>query len=151
MKPKVVVETGIASGIGSCVVTQALMKNQSEGFEGHYYGMEINPKQGTFFKEPFTHYGETVFGEVFESLKKSETIDLLITDIANNYDFELKQYLCVREHDKLSKDAIIISNNGHGNTALQAFANETGRKFLFFMEELVNHWRKTNSVGVAFN
>ena len=54
MKPEVVFETGVATGLDSCVVTQALVKNQSEGYDGHYCGMEIDSKQGNFFKEPFT-------------------------------------------------------------------------------------------------
>jgi hypothetical protein len=76
----VIVETGTASGMGYCVLTRALMKNKTEGFEGCYYGMEIDPNQGDFFQEPFNKHGEIVLGDVFESLKKSKKIDLLITD-----------------------------------------------------------------------
>ena len=49
LKPKVVVETGVAAGIGACVLTAALMKNAQEGQAGFYYGMEIDPQQGIFF------------------------------------------------------------------------------------------------------
>ena len=36
LKPKVIVETGVDKGLGSCVLTAALKRNNEEGYEGKY-------------------------------------------------------------------------------------------------------------------
>jgi hypothetical protein len=46
LKPKVVVETGVDKGLGACVLTAALIRNREEGYEGRYYGTDINPAAG---------------------------------------------------------------------------------------------------------
>src|ERR1700730_17107247 len=38
LKPKVIVETGVDYGLGSCVMCAALLRNASEGHHGRYYG-----------------------------------------------------------------------------------------------------------------
>ena len=45
-KPAIVVETGVDKGLGSCLLTSALMKNSEEGYPGYYYGTDINLKAG---------------------------------------------------------------------------------------------------------
>ena len=35
LKPRVVVETGVDTGLGSCVLAAALLRNRAEGYEGH--------------------------------------------------------------------------------------------------------------------
>ena len=69
LKPKVVIETGVATGIGACVVSAALMKNTEEGCGGHYYGAEIDRSQCVLFKEPYTKFGTILWGDSLDSLK----------------------------------------------------------------------------------
>lgn len=46
IKPKVIVETGVDKGLGSVVLCSALLRNRAEGYPGHYYGTDFNPKAG---------------------------------------------------------------------------------------------------------
>ena len=57
LKPKVVVETGVEKGLGSCVLTSALEKNAQEGFIGFYYGTDINPAAGFLLGEKYLKIG----------------------------------------------------------------------------------------------
>lgn len=49
-KPRVVVETGVDKGLGTCVLATALMRNQAEGFEGRLYATDIDHRAGYLFK-----------------------------------------------------------------------------------------------------
>ena len=69
-KPKVVVETGVDKGLGSCVIAAALLRNKAEGFDGTYYGTDINPGAGFLYKTPYAQMGKNLYGDTIESLKK---------------------------------------------------------------------------------
>src|SRR5262249_10277802 len=63
LKPRVVVETGIDKGLGSLVLTLALMRNSQEGYPGYYYGTDIDPGAGYLFTAPYTQYGSILRGD----------------------------------------------------------------------------------------
>ena len=71
-KPKIVVETGIDKGLGSVLLCSALLKNKEDGFEGRYYGTDINPKAGYLLSGKYLKVGEILFGDSITSLKKLE-------------------------------------------------------------------------------
>ena len=148
-KPKVVVETGVDKGLGSCLITTALMRNKEEGFPGYYYGTDINPEAGFLFNKPYAKYGEILYGDSIESLKKfNKKIDLFISDSLHTYEYERKEYETVK--DKLKTSSVVIADNAHNNKALLEFAKKIGRKFLFFKEQPKNHWYPGGGMGVAF-
>ncbi|MEA3393332.1 MAG: hypothetical protein U9R55_01740, partial [Pseudomonadota bacterium] len=68
MKPKIVVETGVDHGVGSCVLASALLRNRDEGFEGRYYGTEIRREGGGLFRGKYAEVGEILYGDSIESL-----------------------------------------------------------------------------------
>lgn len=149
MKPKVVVETGIDKGLGSCVLTSALTKNRAEGFEGYYYGTDINPDAGFLLKPPYSDYGKILYGDSINSLKKLDAcIDLFINDSDHSSEYEYNEYLTIKE--KLFDKFLIISDNAHCTDKLYNFANENGFKYLFFKEEPLNHWYPGAGIGAAF-
>ena len=149
MKPKIVVETGIDKGLGSCVLTSALMKNKAEGFEGYYYGTDINPDAGFLLKPLYSDYGKILYGDSINSLKKlNARIDLFINDSDHSSQYEYNEYLTIKE--KLSDNFLIISDNAHCTDKLYNFANENGFKYLFFKEEPLNHWYPGAGIGAAF-
>ena len=43
------IETDLEHGVGSCVITSALMRNTSDWFPGYYYGTDINLEAGKLF------------------------------------------------------------------------------------------------------
>lgn len=150
IKPKLVIETGVDKGLGSCVIGAALLRNKSEGFEGTYYGTDINPNAGFLFKSPYDQVGKILYGDSIESLKKmNETIDVFINDSDHSENYEADEYETIK--NQLSASAYIIADNAHCNTKLHEFALKTNRKFLFFQEVLKDHWYSGASIAVAFS
>jgi predicted O-methyltransferase YrrM len=148
-KPKLVIETGVDKGLGSCVITAALMKNTEEGCPGYMYGTDINPKAGYLLQTPYNQYGRILYGDSIETLKGlSGPIDLFINDSDHSATYEMNEYKIVA--DKLADNAIIIGDNAHCGDELFKFAQMTHRNFLFFQEKPKNHWYFGAGIGVAF-
>lgn len=148
-KPKIVVETGIDKGLGSCVITAALQKNEAEGAPGYYFGTDINPRAGYLLQEPYNQYGRILYGDSIESLQDlNSPIDLFINDSDHSAEYEGCEYDVIDA--KLTEDALILGDNAHCTDELHKFAYRTGRKFLFFKEEPDNHWYPGAGIGVAF-
>lgn len=149
LKPRVVVETGIDKGLGACVIAAALKKNSEEGTEGRYYGTDINPKAGYFFTDPYSKYGEILYGDSIESLEKlDENIDLLINDSDHSAEYEMREYESVK--NKLNPGAIIVGDNAHCSESLYVFSTINSRRFLYFQEKPVEHWYPGGGMGLSF-
>jgi hypothetical protein len=50
----------------------------------------------------------------------------------------------------LRADAIVLSDNAHDSAALSHWAEATGRHYLFFKEQPINHWWPGDGIGVAW-
>jgi predicted O-methyltransferase YrrM len=149
LKPKVVVETGVHSGIGSCVLTAALLKNKTEGYEGTYYGTDIDPNAGFLLQAPYNQMGKILYGDSIESLTKLDAqVDLFINDSDHSAEYEYREYETILS--KLSEKAVILGDNSHGTDKLFLFARKYGWQFLFFREQPLNHWYVGAGIGCAF-
>lgn len=150
-KPKVVVETGVEKGLGSCVIVSALMKNLGEGYPGCLLATDIDPKAGLLVKpRPYSDFVKVLYGDSIESLKQlRDEIDIFIHDSDHRREYEWGEYTVVGK--LLSKNSFIISDNAHCSDALWAFAKETGRSFLSFQERPSHHWYPGVVLGVAFS
>lgn len=149
LKPRVVVETGVDHGVGSCVIASALLRNAEEGHPGHYFGTEIRPEGGQLFKGRYQEVGKILYGDSIESLKAfHEPIDIFINDSDHSADYEYNEYLVIEK--KLSPDGLILGDNSHVTDRLSRFSRETGRKFLFFAERPEDHWYPGAGIGVSF-
>jgi len=149
-KPRVVVETGVDKGLGSCVIAAALQKNDEDGYPGFLYGTDINLNAGYLLESPYDKYGEILYGDSIMSLERlDENIDLFINDSDHSVDYEMREYLTISE--KLSDSALIVGDNSHFSDKLLNFANETGRRFLFFQEQPIAHWYPGGGIGIAFS
>lgn len=149
-KPKVLIETGVDKGLGSCILTSALRKNTEEGFPGYYYGTELDTRLGYLLKDDYSKYGEILYGDSVESLKKFEKkIDFFINDSDHSAEYEALEYQTIK--DKLAENALILGDNAHVTDKLANFALETERDFVFFKEEPLNHWYPGAGIGVALN
>ena len=149
-KPRIVVETGVDKGFGSCVIAAALMKNAQEGYKGYMYGTDINPKAGHLFSPPYSKYGKILYGDSVESLKTlSEQIDFFINDSDHSAAYEMTEYETIKEN--LTEGALILSDNAHCTSALYDFAMKTNRYFLFFQEKPKSHWYPGGGIGIAFS
>jgi predicted O-methyltransferase YrrM len=148
-KPKVVVETGIDKGLGSCVITAALMRNAQEGYPGFMYGTDINPRAGYLLQAPYSQYGRILYGDSIESLKQlSEQIDVFINDSDHSPAYEMEEYETIQ--DKLTVKAIILGDNAHCTDSLFKFAQISKRNFLFYQEKPKEHWYPGDGIGAAF-
>ncbi|MDD4220864.1 MAG: class I SAM-dependent methyltransferase, partial [Candidatus ainarchaeum sp.] len=148
IKPKIIVETGVDKGLGSCILTSALMKNKSEGYPGYYYGTDINPKAGFLLTKKYSKYGELLFGDSIESLKKlNKKIDLFINDSDHSAEYEYNEYLVIKS--KLSKKGIILGDNCEATDKLIKFSLENKRCFLYFQENPNNFFK--NGAGIGFS
>src|SRR5438477_1175560 len=69
IKPRIVIESGVDKGLGSCVLAAALKRNTQEGHAGHYYGLDINPKAGYLLSGDYAPYGSMLYGDAVESIR----------------------------------------------------------------------------------
>jgi predicted O-methyltransferase YrrM len=149
LKPKIVIETGIDKGMGSVLLCSALLRNKAEGFEGRYYGTDINPKAGLLLTGKYSSVGEVLYGDSITSLKKfTQPIDLFINDSDHSADYEYQEYQVVEP--LLSDDAVILGDNSHATDRLARFSLECNRQFLFFKETPLKHWYPGAGIGISF-
>jgi predicted O-methyltransferase YrrM len=150
LKPKLVVETGVDKGLGSVLLSSALLRNKADGFEGRYLGTDINPEAGFLLSGKWAEVGKILYGDSIESLRGiSQPIDLFINDSDHSADYELREYRTVQE--KLARDAVVLGDNSHSSRSLCTFARESGKNFLFFAEEPLKHWYPGAGIGICFN
>lgn len=148
VKPALVIETGVAHGVGSCVIASALLRNRAEGYEGTYLGTEIDPTAGKLFVEPYSNVGSIRFGDSIETLRSlSHGIDVFINDSDHSEEYEATEYEVVRP--LLSPNSLILGDNSHVTTALREFSRVAGRPYLFFKEEPADHWYPGAGIGIS--
>lgn len=149
LKPKIIVETGVDKGLGSCVLTAALVRNEQEGCAGYYFGTDINPRAGYLFSGRYKDFGEILYGDSIKSLEKiNKTIDLFINDSDHSADYEEKEYQTIL--GKLGPQSILLGDNAHVTDKLLNFAQLTNRQFVFFQEKPLNHWYPGAGIGIAY-
>lgn len=149
LKPKVIVETGVDKGLGSCVLTAALKRNKEEGFIGKYLGTDIDPKAGYLLSGKYSVLGQILYGDSIQSLKQiNDPIDLFINDSDHSSKYEAEEYEIIS--DKLTKQAIILGDNSHCTDELLKFSLKTNRHFVFFQERPSNHWYPGAGIGISF-
>lgn len=149
VKPEIIVETGADKGLGSCVLTAALRRNEAEGYPGYYYGTDINPKAGYFLQGEYARFGEILYGDSIESLETlTDFIDVFINDSDHSAEYEAREYDVIQH--KLRETAIVIGDNAHVTDKLLKFSEQTNRRFLFFREQPRKHWYPGGGIGVAF-
>lgn len=148
-RPRVVVETGVDKGLGSCVLAAALRRNAAEGFPGRLIGIDINPRAGYLLQPPYDQFGKLVCGDSLATLRAlTEEVDLFIHDSDHTPEFESQEYEAVTP--RLSARALVVSDNADHTDRLLAWTRQTGRQFLFFGEKPQGHWWPGEGIGVAF-
>jgi hypothetical protein len=150
MKPTLVIETGVDKGLGSVVLCAALLRNRAEGAPGRYLGTDIRPEAGALLTAPYADVGRIAYGDSIATLQTiAEPIDLFINDSDHSGDYEAREYDTIRE--RLSTRAVVLGDNAHVTDKLAAFAEATGRRFVFFKEQPADHFYPGAGIGIAFN
>ena len=149
LKPKIVVETGVHHGVGSCVITSALIKNAEDGFIGQYFGTDIDKNAGKLLVQPYSKFGKILYGDSINSLKQlNESVDIFINDSDHSGEYEKLEYETI--NSKLSANALILGDNSHATNSLHTFSQSTERKFIFFKEIPKKHWYPGAGIGISF-
>jgi len=149
LKPRVCVETGTDKGLGTCVMSAALMRNAREGSPGKVYGMDLNPNAGYLVQPPYDQCAKLVVGDSHASIRAlTEEVDFFLHDSDHTPEHEAQEFALIAP--KLSKRAIVLSDNAEVTDKLLLFARATGREFLYFAEQPVRHWCVPSGIGIAF-
>jgi predicted O-methyltransferase YrrM len=150
LKPRTVIETGVDKGLGSCVLTAALKRNKEEGYDGRYYGTDINPDAGYLLCDEYAKHGRIMYGDSIESLKSfDDPIDLFINDSDHSAEYEAGEYQAIA--NKLSERAVVLGDNSHVTDKLLEFSLATNRHFVFFQEKPFKHWYPGSGIGISFS
>jgi len=150
MKPRLVVETGVDKGLGSVLLAAALLRNRNEGFDGKYYGIDINPRSGWLFCAPYDAAGKIPYGDSVSVLEKIEgPIDVFITDSDRSTVYEAEEYRVVQP--KLGKGGIIVGNYSDRSDALIKLSIERAGDYLYFGERPKDHWYRGGGLGFGFH
>jgi hypothetical protein len=148
LKPRLVVETGVAHGVGASVLCAALLRNLEEGYEGSYLGTEINPDAGELLTGIYASVGRVAYGDSLDSLRMLTTpIDVFINDSDHSELYESMEYEAVAH--LLSASSIILGDNSHVTNALRDFSVERGRPYFFFSEVPRDHWYPGAGIGIS--
>jgi len=146
IKPDNVVETGTDKGLGSCAMAAALLRNG----KGVLTTIDVNPDSGYLISDEYATVTERVIGESVDVLQKGITpIDLFLHDSLYTREYETAEFDAVAE--RLSVSAIVLSDNAHVTDALPAWAERTGRNFMFFSERPTRHWYPGDGIGAAYS
>ena len=149
VKPRVVVETGVDKGLGTCLIAAALMRNQSEGYPGLFYATDNNPKSGNLFSGVYRDYGRVLYGDSVEMLGTiKDEVDIFIHDSDHRAEYEMREFLAIEK--KLVPNAIVLSDNANETDKLLEFARRIGKTFLYFQDQPRNHWWRGDGIGAAF-
>lgn len=149
LKPATIVETGVAQGMGSCILSLALLKNSKEGAEGIYYGTDIDPHAGGMYSQPYSNFGKIIYGDSIQSLKKlNVTVDLFINDSNHDFDYERGEYEAIKKN--LNQKSFILGDNSHVSDSLRNFSIANNREYVFFREVPKDHWYPGAGIGISF-
>jgi predicted O-methyltransferase YrrM len=148
LKPRIVVETGVHHGLGAVVIAAALLRNLSEGYEGRYFGTDLDPGAGVLFTEPYSSVGQILYGDSLDSLNNLDSqVDVFINDSDHSGDYERAEYEAII--GKLSSRSLILGDNAHVTSELDDFARKRNRSYLFFSEKPEGHWYPGAGIGIS--
>jgi len=148
LKPKIVVETGVHQGVGAVVICAALERNLQEGFEGKYFGTDIDLEAGSLLTNEYARFGEILYGDSLKSLEKmTQNIDIFINDSDHSKSYEALEYECVK--NRLTQNSVILGDNSHVSEKLSEFSSANNRKYLFFRENPIGHWYPGGGIGIS--
>jgi len=144
LQPDNVVETGTHLGLGSCVIAAALLRNG----HGRVTTIDIDSDSGHLIGEPWASVIDRRVGSSVAELATVSDVDMFLHDSLHTYDYETQELAAVEPN--LRSDAIVLSDNAHDSAALSHWAERTGRHYLFFKEQPVDHWWPGDGIGVAW-
>jgi len=134
LRPRIAVETGVASGFSSASILQALEDNQA----GEHYSIGLHYREGVtipvgkelgwVIPEHLKHRWRLILGESFRVLprllKELGTIDIFLHDSRHTYRTMMKEYTIVWPY--LPRGALLLSHDVELNDAFFDFCDKVG-------------------------
>ena len=142
-KPRIVVETGTEKGLGSLVLAEALIKNES----GRLITIDMEPSSGLLIGPEYGGVIERMIDDSLQAISKIDRIDLFIHDSDHSAEHESREFKLLQS--RLSSKGIVLSDNSHVTTELAKWSLEHGRRFVYFSEQPLNHWYPGAGIGVS--
>lgn len=150
LKPKLLVETGVADGLGSAVLIRAMERNAAEGSPGEVIGIDIDPTAGWLLDDELRSHHQLVIEDSHTALPRllrGRQLDLFIHDSNHHYEHEATEYRLVAP--ALAPHAVVLSDNAHAVPALEDWARASGRSFAFFRERPRRHFYPGGGIGLS--
>jgi predicted O-methyltransferase YrrM len=135
LKPKIVVETGVASGVSSTYILHALHKNA----EGKLYSIDFpNPGDklptGWLVPDNLRDRWRLIFGKSSDKLptllNEVTQVDIFLHDSDHSYENMMYEFEIAWPY--IRKGGLLLSDDTHMNTSFFDFSTEVGRKALRF-------------------
>ena len=143
-QPDHVVETGTHLGLGSCVIAAALLRNG----HGRLTTIDTDPEAGYLIAEPWASVIDRRTGSSVDELVRMRDVGMFLHDSLHTYDYETRELAAVEAN--LLPDAVVLSDNAHDSSALPDWAERSGRHYLFFKEQPLDHWWPGDGIGAAW-
>ena len=145
LRPEHVVETGTDKGLGSSVIAAALLRNGT----GRLTTIDINLDSGYLIGGPYDGVIAREFGDSIAVLADGDPVDFFIHDSLHTEAHERGELDALAP--RLTRRSIVVSDNAHSTSALATWAEETGRRFLFFAERPKTDRDPGAGIGVAWH
>jgi hypothetical protein len=147
-KPKIIVEAGVAGGLGTCILASAVQQNSAEGFAGRIYSVDLNPSSGSLIQPPFDRFVTFAKGDIcgFLEANSPPAIDLYIHDTSCGPALENREFELIE--GRTSENCIFLS--AWHTRRLMDFARRLSRNYLMFCDQPLNHWYPGSRMGLVF-
>lgn len=145
--PRLTVEAGMDKGYGTCILNEALRRNQAEGRPGAFIGIDQDLERVFLAVEPWVSASSLRSGDSASVLATLGTqVDLFIHDTTNQAEHERSQFAALEQC--LSPRGVVIS--AWYTEELRNFASRTGRRCLLVQDLPESHWYPGSRLGVVF-
>ncbi len=142
-KPLIFVETGTEKGLGSLVLAEALLKNGAS----RLMTIDMEASEGLLIGDQYGGVIESVINVSLLAISKIGQIDLLIHDADHSAEHEKLEFELLQS--RLKADGIVLSDNSLTTTELANWSLRNNRRFMYFVEQLLNHWYPSPGTGVS--
>jgi predicted O-methyltransferase YrrM len=146
LKPEVVVETGVHSGLGSVLLLRALDRNRS----GLLLSFDVDPQAGWLVPEGLRSRWRMIVGKTTDTLEGAiagRTVGMVVHDSDHSYDCEYFELTTALRH--AAPEIAVVSDNSHVTTALPDVLREFGVEPHFFRERPRGHFYPGATLGVG--
>jgi hypothetical protein len=119
-KPKLVVETGILSGLGSLALLRALERNAAEGHEGELLSVDSDPGAGWLVPGSLHGRWSKLVGistQVLPAALRDRAVDVFIQDSPHTYENQRAEFSIAIEH---AANPVVLVDCGGGRTSALA-------------------------------